>query len=65
MKRSRFLEEEIIGILKEHQAGVSAVDLCRKQGTRSEPVLHSFHVLSNRVSADGVLIAEDSGHTHI
>jgi len=32
MKRSRFSEEQIIGILKEHQAGVSATDLCRKYG---------------------------------
>jgi putative transposase len=32
MKRSRFSEEQIIGILKEHQAGMTAVDLCRKHG---------------------------------
>ena len=32
MKRSRFSEEKIIGILKEHQAGVTAADLCRKHG---------------------------------
>lgn len=32
MKRSRFSQEQIIGILKEHQAGMSAVDLCRKHG---------------------------------
>ena len=32
MKRSRFSEEQIIGILKEHEAGVSVADLCRKQG---------------------------------
>lgn len=32
MKRSRFSDEQIIGILKEHQAGLSAVDLCRKYG---------------------------------
>jgi putative transposase len=32
MKRSRFNDEQIIGILKEHQAGLSAVDLCRKYG---------------------------------
>ena len=32
MKRSRFSEEQIIGILKEHQAGMSATDLCRKYG---------------------------------
>lgn len=32
MKRSRFSEEQIIGILKEHQAGVSPGELCRKHG---------------------------------
>jgi putative transposase len=32
MKRSRFSEEQIIGILKEHQAGFSAAELCRKHG---------------------------------
>lgn len=32
MKRSRFSDEQIIGVLKEHQAGMSAADLCRKHG---------------------------------
>jgi putative transposase len=32
MKRSRYSEEQIIGILKEHSAGMSAADLCRKHG---------------------------------
>ena len=32
MKRSRFSEEQIIGILKEHQAGLGAAELCRKHG---------------------------------
>ena len=32
MKRSRFSEEQIICILKEHQAGMSAAELCRKHG---------------------------------
>ena len=32
MRASRYKEEQIIGILKEHQAGVSARDLCRKHG---------------------------------
>lgn len=32
MKRSRFSDEQIIGILKEHQAGLSAIELCRKYG---------------------------------
>jgi putative transposase len=32
MKRSRFSDGQIIGILKEHQAGLSATELCRKYG---------------------------------
>lgn len=32
MRRSRFSEEQIIVILKEHQAGLSVADLCRKHG---------------------------------
>ncbi|ESX83766.1 transposase IS3 [Mesorhizobium sp. LNJC405B00] len=32
MKRSRFSDEQITGILKEHQAGLSAMELCRKYG---------------------------------
>jgi putative transposase len=32
MKRSRFTDDQIISILKEHEAGMSAADLCRKQG---------------------------------
>jgi putative transposase len=32
MKRSRFSEEQIIGILKEQEAGVSVAELCRRHG---------------------------------
>ena len=32
MKRSGFSDEQMIGIIKEHQAGLSAVELCRKYG---------------------------------
>ena len=32
MKRKRYTEEQIIGILKEHEAGVPAQELIRKHG---------------------------------
>ncbi len=32
MKRKRFTEEQIIGILKEGESGVPLADLCRKHG---------------------------------
>jgi putative transposase len=38
MKRSRFSEEQIIGILKEHEAGVSVADLCRKHGVSDSSI---------------------------
>ena len=30
--KKRFTEEQIIGVLKEHQAGMPVADLCRKHG---------------------------------
>ena len=32
MKRNRFTDEHIIGILKEHEAGTPVSELCRKHG---------------------------------
>ena len=32
MRRSKYSEEQIIGILKEHDAGLSTAEVCRKYG---------------------------------
>jgi putative transposase len=41
MKRSRFTEEQIVTILKEHELGAKAADLARKQGI-SEATLYNW-----------------------
>jgi putative transposase len=41
MKRARFTEEQIIGVLREHGAGARTVDLARKHGV-SEATLYNW-----------------------
>jgi putative transposase len=38
MTRNRFIEDQIIGIPEEHEAGVSVADLCRKHGVSDATV---------------------------
>lgn len=41
MKRVRFTEEQIIGVLREQKAGAKGADLCRKYGM-SEATLYNW-----------------------
>ena len=41
MKRVRFTEEQIIGVLREQEAGAKGADLCRKYGM-SEATLYNW-----------------------
>jgi putative transposase len=41
MKRARFTEEQIIGVLREHEAGAKNADLARKHGV-SEATLYNW-----------------------
>ena len=41
MKRARFTEEQIIAVLKEHEAGAKTADLARKHGI-SEATLYNW-----------------------
>jgi putative transposase len=41
MRKSRFNESQIIGIIKEHEAGAKVADLCRRHGI-SAPTLYNW-----------------------
>lgn len=41
MRQKRFTEEQIIGVLKEHESGIKAADICRKYGI-SEQTLYRW-----------------------
>ena len=42
MKRSRFTEEQIIGILKEQEGGQKTADVCRRNGMISEATFYNW-----------------------
>ena len=60
MKRKRHTEEQIIAILKEHEAGVKTADLCRKHGI-SEASFYNWKSQVRRAGGVGGQAAEGAG----
>jgi putative transposase len=48
MRKSRFSEEQIIGILKEHQAGLPVAEICRRHGISDAP----FYTLRSKYGGE-------------
>ena len=44
MKRARFTQEQIIGVLKEQEAGAKTADLARKHGVSGGAILPTYDI---------------------
>lgn len=47
MRKTRFTEAQIVGVLQEHEAGVKIAELCRRHGSNET----TFHRWSGSMAA--------------
>lgn len=60
MRKSRYSEGQIVGILKEHQAGLGAAELCRKYGI-SDATFYKWRSKYGRAGGVGGEAATEPG----
>lgn len=53
MRQSRFTEAQIIGMIKEQEAGMSTAEVCRRYGLSTNPGKYSSRVLQSSGAAQG------------
>jgi putative transposase len=59
MKKSRFTEDQIVGILKEQEAGMAVAELCRRHGV-SSPTFYKW-----KAKYGGLEVSEARKLTHL
>jgi putative transposase len=64
MKRSRYTEEQIIGILKEQEAGAAVVELCRRHGMSDATFLQMGEQVRGSRGQRGEAAESDRGGEH-
>ena len=62
MKVSRFSEEQIIGVLREHEAGAKTEEVCRRHGISSATYYIYGRLPRGKKVSDSVLTRIDCKH---